>query len=63
MSRKQQPAMDPVGGSKSPTAGKRPKDSPEQVATPDDESEPDSATQARETESALDRALGRIPSG
>ncbi len=60
MNRKQQPNVDPIGGTK-PPAGKRPQDAPPTVATPDDEAGSDSATQRRGNPSPLDPAIGRIP--
>ena len=54
---------DPVGGSKSPAAGKRPRDTAGTAPTAEDAGETEKDTQARESEGAFDKALGRIPPG
>jgi hypothetical protein len=54
---------DPAAGSKPTRAGKRPKDVPGSAPTAEDAGETAEQTQARESEGAFDRALGRIPPG
>lgn len=63
MARKQDTEQDPAAGPKSPRAGKRPKDIRGAPPAAEDAGETDGETQARESESAFDRALGRIPPG
>ena len=63
MARNQDTEKDPVAGSRSPRAGKRPQDVPGAPPAAEDAGETDQETQARESEGAFDRALGRIPPG
>jgi hypothetical protein len=63
MATDQRSSKDPVDGSRPSRAGKRPKDEPRRPPTADDAGETEKETQARESEGAFDRALGRIPPG
>jgi hypothetical protein len=54
---------DPVAGTKVPRAGKRSKDESHAAPLAQDTAESERRTQARESESALDRALNRMPPG
>lgn len=63
MATKQDTKKDPVAGAKSPRAGKRPRDVPGPPPAAEDAGETDEETQARESEGAFDRALGRMPPG
>lgn len=53
----------PVAGSKPTSARKRPKDDPQGSPAAEDAGETAGETQARESEVALERALGRMPPG
>jgi ribosomal protein L12E/L44/L45/RPP1/RPP2 len=63
MAKEHAPGENPVAGSKSPRAGKRPQDQPGAPPTDEEAGETDEETQARESEGAFDRALGRMPPG
>jgi hypothetical protein len=63
MTRKRDTKNEPAVGSKPARAGKRPHDAPQGPPTAEDAAETERETQARESESAFDRALERFPPG
>ena len=63
MASRQNTGKDPASGSKPTRAGKRPQDTPRGPPTAEDAGETEKETQARESEGAFDKALGRMPPG